>query len=135
MAKLRAALLAEFARVQNNVLHVIGGGIDTVTVSEIPAAANFSAAIVATFTRNECGRPHRIDLILQDEDGDRLQQVNATTTPEWNDAVPASWVQQTMIALNFGVVFPGLGAYSLEVLIDDRQEESLQIRVLDGSST
>lgn len=129
MPQLRSALLAEYARVQDGLMHVIGAGIDSIEVGQLPVSVNFSAALVITFTRSECGRPHRLDLILQSEDGERLSEVNATTTPQWNEQWPPNWMKQSMMALNFGVRFPIAGVYTLEVLVNDSQAETLQILV------
>lgn len=131
MPELKYALLADFVRSEEGgVAHVISAGIDTVFVPAVPTGQNIGLLFRVEFTRNECGRPHRLEVIFQDIDGHRLAHLNSVVTPEWNDDLPVAWRVGMQGGLNFGIPLPVLGIYSFEILVNDTHQETLNLRVV-----
>jgi hypothetical protein len=123
------ALLCDFVRV-DGVAHVIGAGIDTVYAQEVPTGHNLGFLARLTFTRNECGRPHRVEIVFQDEDGKRLTQIQGVLQPEWVEGLPPGWRTGSILGLNFGVPIPAYGVYAFEILVNDSSVQSLNLRVV-----
>ena len=130
MPALDYALVCDYVRAEGGVAHVIAAGVDTYHFAEVPASANLGLLLRATFTRNECGRRHTIELIFQDADGARLAQVQATTVPDWPDDHPAGWPVGTLLGLNVGVPFPSFGDYALEILVNGSSLKSIPLRAV-----
>ena len=130
MPELDLALIADYAHAENGVAYVMRGCIDTVTAAEVPTGRNIGFLFRVTFTRAECGRPHRIEVLFQGEDGDRLATIATVVTPEWDDTMPAHWTVKLLGGLNFGVPLPRYGLYSFDVMINDTQKKAIDLRVV-----
>jgi hypothetical protein len=130
MPELDYAFLCDYVRSEGGIAHVIGAGIDTLFMQEVPGVANLGLLARVTYTRTECGRPHRIEAILADTDGERLVHLQATPTLKWMEGLPKGWKQGAFLALNFGVPLPRYGEYSLDILINDDHKKSLDLRVI-----
>lgn len=65
------------------------------------------------------GRPHRLEVIFQDEDGDRLAQITSTTEPVWDENLPAGWRVGVLFGINMGIPLPRFGLYAFEILVND----------------
>jgi hypothetical protein len=129
MPRLDYAVLADYVRVEGGVAHVIAAGVDTIYAPELPTGQNLGLLFRILFTRNECGRPHRFELILQDIDGERLTHLTSVITPEWKEGVPVGWDYGLLGGLNFGIPLPRYGLYSFEILINDQNLKTIQLRV------
>ena len=123
------ALLADYVRVDGGIAHAIAAGIDTVYAPEVPTGQNLGLLFRAEFTRNECDRPHRIEMILQDIDGQRLVHLTTVVTPSWDADLPVGWNVGMLGGLNFGAPLPAYGVYSLEILINDHHQKTIRLRV------
>jgi len=130
MPELDLALIADYVHAESGVAYVMRGCIDTVTAAETPTGRNVGFLFRVAFSRSECGRPHRIEVIFQGEDGERLAHVQTVVTPEWSDDLPAHWKVKLLGALNFGVPLPRYGLYSFDVMINDSQEKAIELRVV-----
>lgn len=130
MPNLDYAVIADFVRAEGGVAHGLGLGIDTVTAPAVPTGHNIGLLARFTFSRHECGRPHRLELIFQDIDGERLAEINATVEPEWVEGQPTGWPTGVLVGINFGVPLPNLGIYSLEMLLNDNLVKSMPLRVV-----
>jgi hypothetical protein len=123
------ALLAEYVRPDQGIAHVIGAGIDTVHAPQVPTGHNIGLLARFTFTRNECGRPHRIEIIFQDADGQRLAKIDASITPQYPEDIPVGWPVGVLAGFNLGLPLPGYGIYSFEILVNDTSHKSIDFRV------
>lgn len=124
------ALLADYARADGGIAHVVAAGIDHIFVQQTPAGQNIGLLLRIVFRKNECGRPHSVEVFCQDEDGERLIRLSGTVQPVWNDEWPATWRSKTMVAFNIGMPIPRLGLYEVEILINDTSVKTLPIRVV-----
>lgn len=130
MPELDFAVLCEYVRHERGGrMHIVSAGIDTLSATEVPHGASFGLATRVLFTRSECGRPHRLELIIQGEDGERLGEVTGTVTPQWPEDHPVHWSKATTAAFNFGVTLNDFGMYSIDLLVNDSQVKALQFRL------
>jgi hypothetical protein len=125
------ALLCDYVRAEGGLAHVIAAGIDTVWTQDVPAGQNVGLLMRVSFTRNECGRQHRVEVIFQDEDGERLAQIMGVVSPEWPEGNPANWRAGTVVGLNIGVPLPRFGLYAFEVLVNDSHMKTIPLRVAE----
>jgi hypothetical protein len=123
------ALISDYVRAEGALAHVIGAGIDTIYAPQVPAGQNIGLLIRLTFARSECGRAHRVEVFFQDEDGQRLAELNGTVTPEWIDDPPGGRVGLGL-TFNIGVPLPQYGNYSFELLVNDTLMKSIPLRVV-----
>jgi hypothetical protein len=123
------ALLGDFVRAEQGIAHMIGAGIDTVHAAQVPTGHNIGLLSRITFTRNECGRPHRIEIIFQDADGQRLAQIDASVSPEYRENLPPGWPVGVLMGFNIGLPLPNYGVYSFEILVNDTSHKSIALRV------
>jgi hypothetical protein len=121
--------LCDYAQGDHGKLYIVGAGIDTVTVASLPAQVNVAVALRLTFTRGEVGRPHRVELLLQDEDGGRVLDLNGTVTPAAVPNLPAGWPVGAQVAFNLNVPIRQAGLYSIELLVDGASKKSVPLRV------
>jgi hypothetical protein len=130
MPELDYALLCDYVRQEGGVAHVIAAGVDTVMLPQVPGAANLGLLVRLTFTRGECDKPHRLEAILAETDGETIAKINGVITPTWQQGLPAGWKTGAMLALNFGVVVPKYGVYSLDILVNDDSRKDIPLRVV-----
>jgi hypothetical protein len=124
------AVLADYVRPEGGLAHGLGLGIDTIYAPDVPTGQNVGLLARLTFSRQECGRQHRLEVIFQDQDGERLAEINATTQPEWVEDQPVGWPMGVLLVLNFGVPLPAYGVYSFEMLLNDSLVKSIPLRVV-----
>jgi hypothetical protein len=130
MPELDYAVICDYVRVEGGVAHVIAAGIDTITAPAIPTGQNVGLLMRVNFARTECDRPHRVEVIFQDEDGDRLTQIAGVNEPRWNDGLPTGWKVGALLGLNLGIPLPRYGIYSVEILLNDNLVKTIPLRVV-----
>jgi hypothetical protein len=123
------ALLCDYVRAERGIAHAIAAGIDTVYAQEVPTGRNVGLLARVTFTQVECGRPHRIEIIFQNIDGERLVQVQSVVEPERDPNLPVGSPVGAMIGLNIGLPLPSFGLYAFELLINDNHVKTINLRV------
>lgn len=127
------AVVCDYVRAEGGVAHVIGGGFDTLNVSQVPTGHNMGVWARILVARSECGRPHRFELIIQDADGERAAEISGPFAAEWpadDDDFPPAWKVGVGLAFNFGVPISHVGQYSVEILVNDSLEKSIPLRVV-----
>jgi hypothetical protein len=131
MPELDFALLSDYVRAEAGIAHVIAAGIDTVRAPTVPTGQNLGLVFRILFSRTECGRPHRLEVIFQDEDGSRLAAISSAITPVWVEGQPAHWKTGVIGGFNIGVPLPRYGLYSFEFMMNDNLLKSLPLRVIE----
>lgn len=130
MPELDFALLGDYVRVEGGLAHVIAAGIDTVNAAHVPTGHTVGLLFRVEFTQNECGRAHRLEVIFQDEDGQRLAHLTSVVAPEWKTGLPAHWKTGLIGGFNFGVPLPAYGVYAFEIMLNDSHVKTLKLRVI-----
>jgi hypothetical protein len=129
------ALLCDYVRLeQTGVAHVIAAGVDTVYLQQVPGAANLGLLVRLTFTRGECDKPHRIEAILADTDGEPVGKFNGVIAPQWQTGMPPGWKTGALLGFNFGVVLPRYGEYSMDILVNDDSKKFINLRAVPPPS-
>lgn len=132
MPELDFALLSDYVRTEGGIAHVIAAGIDTIHAPVTPTGQNLGLLFRILFSRTECGRPHRLEVIFQDEDGERLAAITQAVMPSWIESQPAHWKSGALGGLNIGVPLPRYGLYSFELMMNDTLLKSLPLRVVEA---
>lgn len=130
MPEVPYAFLCDYVRAEPGLIHALGVGIDTISVGAVPSGHHLGLGARVTFTRAECSRPHRVEIIVQGEDGDRLAEMSTVVTPTWPAEIPEGWPTNMMVGLNFGTPLPRYGLYSVELLVNDTNKATLPFRVV-----
>lgn len=131
MPKLDFAILAEHVRIDKGVAHVIAAGWDGIQISKLPWNVHISLLMKIRFHRTECGRPHRVEVLVQDEDGNRLAQITNTMRPHWPEGYPITWRWSEQYALDFPVSLKRYGLYECLILVNDSLLKTIQFIVKD----
>jgi Family of unknown function (DUF6941) len=121
-----------FVEVHDNLATIVGAGIDTFWVPELPAPIQVFLAIrlLATPEELEAGDPHAIASLIRDPRGDLLSEARGEIRIDATAARP-DWL--------VGMTIPGVmlieateeGTYTIEQEIDDASA-SLPIHVVLG---
>ena len=133
MPELDFAILCQAARVApDNLMYVLAGGWDTLAGPE-GVVQPVTVALRILFTQGECGRPHRVEAIVQDADGRRLAVVTAVVTPQLpQPGTSAGRTFNAMTVLPIPVFFPHHGDYGVELLVNDTSLKSIPLRYVAG---
>ncbi len=119
MPELDYAMLAEHVRIDHGVAYILAGGWDGIEISEMPATTTIALLMRLGFDRAECGRPHRVEVLIQDEDGARLFQLSRTLKPEWPEGYPLTWKRHEQFKLGFPLYFERYGLHDCLILLND----------------
>jgi hypothetical protein len=129
MLQLDYALLCDYVRAEGGLAHVIAAGIDTIYRPEVPAVANLGLLARFTFTDDDIGQDHQLELRLVDQEGQQVAQITGTPPLQPVPGVPEGWPYGGVIALNFGVPLPSHGPYILTILLDGTLAKTINLRV------
>ena len=135
MPTLDFALIAEYVRVEQDLAYLIAGGTDRITTPTLPVGLNLGLLLRISFERAECGRLHRVEVLVQDEDGDRLIHLTATGTPTWQEDWPINWKSKDMFGFNFGLPVARYGIHEFVILINDTQVKTIPFVVAEDLSS
>jgi hypothetical protein len=123
------AMLCDFATVREGLLHVLGGGINRLWRDRFPAAMGVSLAMVLEVHPIEASRHHRMTIVLQDQDGKRLAEMDAdfqlNRIPD--HAKPGERIIMPMSISLQSMSIPVAGTYSVEILVDGQHKRSLAV--------
>jgi hypothetical protein len=123
--KLSSAMLCDAAKARDGLLYVIGGGVTRIQRQSYPADFQCSLALVIDVHQSEMSRPHELEVLIQDEDGERLVAAKGGFQLSGADLMVGEHV-----LLPFTLDIKGKlakpGAYSIEVLIDGTHHRTIQ---------
>jgi hypothetical protein len=103
MLQLDYALLCDYVRGEGGVAHVIAAGIDTIYRPEVPTVANFGLLARFTFTEEDLGQEHQLELQLTDQEGQQVARITGTPPLQPVSGLPEGWPYGGIIALNYVV--------------------------------
>lgn len=122
-------VLCDYVRADGGLLHMIAAGIDRIHAPSVPSGQNVGIALRVSLTRAECDHPHQLQLVFQDEDGNRLSDFRAEFRTAYPTDSTPGWPATSGLALNMGLPLPRYGVYSLELLIDGQSKKSIPLLV------
>ena len=123
------ALICDAVSVRDNLLHLLGGGITRIWATEFPAPMRASLATRIMLDQDEARERHKLKVVIQDEEGNRIGSFDA----EFGVGVPDALApgEEVQVPLGFPlnpVRLPREGGYSLELLLDDAHQASVTFR-------
>jgi uncharacterized protein DUF6941 len=134
MPELDFMIVSDYVRAENGVLHMIAGGIDTITVRAVPAARSIGIGLSLKLPLGEITENHTLRLIFYGTDGARIAEIGAdlparSETPN----MPARHKVGVVAALNMSLPLPAYGDYSLELLVNGNHKKEIPIYVIPSA--
>ena len=126
------AFLADAAEVANGKLHLVGGAFDTIWTQQVPLNyPKLSLAMRLLLSAAELDRKHKVEIRIMNEDGKVVPpSVGGDLEISKNPNLPKGWKQGFMTVMNFAnLTFPAFGDYSFELIVDNRSEKSIPLRI------
>jgi hypothetical protein len=128
------AFLADAAQAQpDGKIYALGAGIDTIYAAKFPAVQpSLTVVVKIEFTPAECGRPHVIELLAVDGDGNPfLPPAKFENAPERNPQAPTLPVGVQLVLGLQNLVLPKPGEYAFSILVDGHELETIPLRAAD----
>ena len=123
-------LLADRAEAVNGKLYLVGGGWDRLGMSSIPGPANFDVAVGVLVGYNETNSPHKIELVLEDEDN---KLVLGPIAAQFELGRPAGMklgqTQRFQMVLRGPFPLPRSGSFQWVVILDGERKPKTQFWV------
>lgn len=129
------ALLCDAATVREGLLHILGGGISQVVRPEYPAELGLTLALRIMVHPTEAEHRHKLQIILQGEDGQKVTEVQAEVQAELPpEGIEAGEEGELLIPWNFPgrPKLPAPGRYSMELLIDGVHQRSVPFKAIQA---
>jgi hypothetical protein len=125
-----AAFLCDAAEVREGLLFVLGGGITRLWRGNWPAPLDVSVALMLELHHTEIGVPHELHVIVQDEDGNRLGEIQGgfQTNPGEPMTAAETLLVPMVIDMRGGTPLPQPGYYSIEVAVDGGHLKTIQFQ-------
>ena len=126
------AFLADGAEVANGKLHLVGGAFDTIWTRSVPFNhPKLSLVIRLLSSAAELDRKHKVEIRIMNEDGKVIPpSIGGDLEIQKNPNLPKGWKQGFMTVMNFANLnFPNFGDYSFELLVDNKSEKSIPLRI------
>lgn len=131
MPELDFMVVSDYVRAENGVLHMIAGGVDTITARSVPASRNVGIGLSLRLPRRELAVHHTLRIVFHGTDGARIAEVGADL-PVRSGAPGASSPRAVRVvtALNMSLPLPAYGDYSLELLVNGNRKKEIPIYVV-----
>ncbi len=125
------AFLADSADATNGKLYVMGGAFDTLWTPQVPTTYPRLAFIIRLLLNAaELGRPHKLEVVIMDEDGKHTATVGGDLNVGRSPDLPKGWQQAFLGVLNFaGLKFDKFGDYSFNVMVNNSSLKQVRLRV------
>ena len=127
--QLSAAVLCDFASVREGLLMIIGGGVTNLWRDELPAPMGCSVALLLALHPMEFGRPHEIEVLVQDEDGRQIAHVQGGFTAGTDDVTPGDHLNVPLALDLRNVVIDNYGRFAVNIGIDGTHQAAVTFRV------
>lgn len=126
--RIDVALLCDAANTRDGLLYILGGGVTRIRRPAYPAPMGLDLALRISGHQSESGTRHTLNVIVQDIDGRRHADVNATfATQSGSDMRPGEDITVPLPLDLRAVALPAAGEYSVEILIDDNHQASIPL--------
>lgn len=126
-----AAFLCDAVTVRDNLLHVLGGGVNVTARTEMPSALGVNGALMMEAGREELGRDHYLTVMVERVEGKVVGQLSAVLAlgpPD--DSYPPDIVSSVPVALPLASLpLTEYGSYSVRVILDDEVATTMQLLV------
>jgi len=134
MPEIEYLILADYVRQDAGMTHIMGAGLDTITLPE-DRTVGVPVGIVVRLTfssRDRVGAQHEVTIVLERDGGNLLRAHQRFEAPPPPPGVPDHWRTSMVIALRVPLPITGYGHYLLQATLDGdpRQSRSLDLRVI-----
>ncbi len=125
--KVDVAMLCDAVTVREGLLNILGGGITRLNRTAFPSTFSGALALRILVNPLEAGAEHKLQIIFQTEDGDRLAEVGGQfQTSAAGKTFPGEELSFP-IGMAFQTPIPQVGAYSFEVAINGEHRSSIPV--------
>jgi hypothetical protein len=123
-------LLCEAVTVHDGLLNILGGGVTVVQNAAYPAELGLALALRIMVHPTELAHPHKLEIVLQDDDGAQVTKVDMGMEAGDTSAVPVGEEGEVLVPWNFPgrPALPHAGRYSFELLIDGVHQLSVPLK-------
>lgn len=126
-------ILADAAEVVNNKLYVIGGGWQHLTINASPPVPHACAVAVAfSVPWNETNQLHNIEILVGDQDGNELSNVDAQLEVGRPAGIPLGLAQRVHMAARMLMIFQTTGTHVISVHVEGQEKRRLTFEVVPG---
>lgn len=136
-AVVETLMLANWAEIVNQLIYVMGGGVDTFFVPSFPFDLSIWVVIGVLIPWSAAGRCQSVRLWLHDADGQRVgkaygDEIWMQHTPEMAEGQPFRHMMAYLVPFQF----PQTGTYRLTAVVGDTEPRSVafQVRCSGGAS-
>jgi hypothetical protein len=134
MPEIEYLILADYVRQDAGMTHIMGAGLDTITLPE-DRAVPVPVGIVVRLSfssQDKVGGQHELVVAFRQDDRDLLRVSKRFPVPPPPPGVPEYWRTALAVALRVALPIPGYGHYLLQTTLDDdpTQSRSLNVRVI-----
>ena len=131
------AFVADFAQTSAGKINVIGGGFDKINAREVPLIYPLMSLVVRLqISPAEFGRSHQMEVLVLDEDGQKIATANGQIRVERPESSQAWRPGGATIALNFvNLEFKKFGTYAIEIMVNGMSLKSLALDIVPIGGT
>jgi hypothetical protein len=129
-------LLADYAEIVGGKLYLMGGGWDTNTVNELPAALRVAVALGLRIAWDETDIIIPVVIRIEDDDGREFLRMEGSIQTTRPADLPEGATQLSQLAANLPLTVPSAGGYTVRVIAGSGETEvqrSLPFRVFKRS--
>ena len=124
-------MLARYTEASDGLFTIVGGGIDNVAVSEVPAIAQCFIGVQLRYGQEEVGSEPVIEFVVRDDHTEPVGEPAPLQLPRLglNPNHPPGWEASVQIAGPFQVMVPTEGSYSVNIVVDGAMKGDIPFRV------
>jgi hypothetical protein len=127
-------ILADAAQVVAGKLYVIGGGWDTLAVTQqFPVTRQIALAAAFTISWNETNQKHSVELEIATDDGSSVAKIEGQLEAGRPPGIPLGTSQRAQLAATLGLEFKTPGVYSIVSRISGQEDARTHFNVVDAT--
>lgn len=130
MTTLDFAFVADYAREKNGSLDALSIGIDEIRAGHLPASAQVCVVLRLQFDRQDCESVHRLEIMIQDPDGQRLADLSVNAQAQWPTPDPPGDRMNFQVVLYAPLALEQTGPHSVEIVVDGQLLKTITVNVL-----
>lgn len=121
------AFLCDAATVREGLLHILGGGITRLWREQFPAQIAATLAVMIVLHPTEAESEHKMVIRVASEDGQDIATMEGSFRAQRGDlSKPGELIASPLVLNLHSVPLPRAGSYSVDILIDNQHQRSLQ---------
>lgn len=130
MSNLDLAFIADYARAKSGVIDALSLGYDTLHVPGLPASHQTFVTLRIFLDRLDCQSTHRVEIIVQSTDGDRIAEVLFNLEAQWPAAAPILGQVAVQAVIPLLIPLSSFGGHSVEIAMDGEHLKTIPFAVV-----